>query len=360
MTNHEDLLIQIRQSSQSLSGSQALNSSEVVDRLVGVQAQDERGAHWSIGLRSQNSTEQDVNQSIADRKVLRTWLFRGTLHYVASKDLKWLLNLLSPRIIKGNARRYEQLGLDDAAFMKSQGVIERTLKSQVEATRSQLKSAFKQAAIPAEGQQVPYLLQRATLDGLVYVSRMQGRDTVFRLVSELDLPDTHIGRQDALVQLANRYFRGHGPASLHDFAWWAGLTVSVAREAIAGCEGLEETEWNGKPYFFFKESSVAKVESRVYLLPSFDDYFVSYSNRDLILGSVSIGQVKYGGGMFRPFVVINGRVSGTWHKEIKKNEIQVNIHLFIKSDPAIIEMIDFAGQELGHFYRKPVKINLLA
>jgi hypothetical protein len=357
MANDEDFLICLRQSSQLLVSPNEIDTHDIVQRLVGVQAQDDRGARWSIGLRSQKCTDEDVLQSIRKHEILRTWLFRGTLHYLAGDDFFWLMDLISPLVIEGNARRYNQLGLSDASFEKSRKAIQQVIKNQGEASRTELKNVFKREGIPSEGQQVPYLLQRAALEGLIYISSMRGRDMAFRLVSELGLPESHLGRQTALVQLAERYFRGHSPATVHDFAWWSGLPVSEARNAIAGCEDLEEMGWVGKLYFFIRKSLTAEIGNKAFLLPSFDDYLLSYNNRDVILDSVNTQQVKYGGGMFRPTVLINGLVVGTWRMDDKKSEIHVNIQLFGKPKAGEHEMIESTGRRMADFYQKPVSIN---
>jgi hypothetical protein len=44
---------------------------------------------------------------------------RGTLHFVAAQDARWLLALLTPRVIAQSAGRYRQLELDDATFAHS-------------------------------------------------------------------------------------------------------------------------------------------------------------------------------------------------------------------------------------------------
>ncbi|HEY3288562.1 MAG TPA: crosslink repair DNA glycosylase YcaQ family protein, partial [Anaerolineae bacterium] len=92
---------------------------EVVQWLGGVQAQDYQWAKWSIGLRTNECTDDDVEQAIGDVRIVRTWMFRGSLHFVAASDLAWLTLLLAPGIIKGNTRRYTQLELDNAAFARS-------------------------------------------------------------------------------------------------------------------------------------------------------------------------------------------------------------------------------------------------
>lgn len=55
--------------------------------LGGVQAQNYGGATWSIGLRLPGGTDSDVEQAIADHRLIRTWAMRGTLHFVAAEDI---------------------------------------------------------------------------------------------------------------------------------------------------------------------------------------------------------------------------------------------------------------------------------
>jgi len=77
--------------------------SGVVAALGALQAQDYLGSLWSIGLRLPNATEGSIEQAIADRGIVRTWPMRGTLHFVAATDVRWMLELLAPRVIARSA-----------------------------------------------------------------------------------------------------------------------------------------------------------------------------------------------------------------------------------------------------------------
>ena len=74
--------------------------------LGAVQAQDYLGSLWALGLRMRRAVEAEVEQAIADKAIVRTWPLRGTLHYVAAGDVRWMLGLSAPRTL---ARRYGQL-----------------------------------------------------------------------------------------------------------------------------------------------------------------------------------------------------------------------------------------------------------
>ena len=72
---------------------------DVVRWHCAVQAQEYLGALWALGLRMLHATEASIEQAIAERRIVRTWPMRGTLHFVAPEDAGWMLELLTPRVI---------------------------------------------------------------------------------------------------------------------------------------------------------------------------------------------------------------------------------------------------------------------
>src|SRR5436853_3396306 len=110
---------------------------DVVAWLGAVQAQDYLGAFWAVGLRTGKAIEKDVEKAIADRKIVRTWPMRRTLHFVAAEDVRWMLELLTPRVVAASARRAEQLlGLDEATIARSKKLLEKVLQGGKQLTRS--------------------------------------------------------------------------------------------------------------------------------------------------------------------------------------------------------------------------------
>jgi len=351
-------ILNVRLVSQLIANDEKHKATKVVMQLTGIQAQDEGGARWSIGLRIPGSTELDLIHSIETREFLRTWLFRGTMHYAACEDLGWLLKLLAPTVIKSNARRYEQLGLSSEDFAKSCSVISRLLQVDPEATRGELKQALNVAGIYTEGQRLPYLLQRAALDGLIYISGMRGREMTFRLLSELDLPYLDYDRTKLLSKLAERYFHGHGLAKLHDFAWWSGLPINDVREGLANCEGIQEFAYQGENYWFIEGDAQKTFEPFAVLLPPFDEFLLGYRGRELALEPAHTKFVNRGGGMFKSTFLIDGRVAGTWRKIDRKEHLQVEILPFATLTSHDKDLIDQAAHRLSEFYGKPVEVCL--
>ncbi len=198
--------------------------------MLAVQGQDYAGAKWSLGLRLSKSTAAGVEQAISDKIILRSWLLRGTLHLVSGTDIHWLLVLLGPGIIAGNKRRYRELELDEATLLRSNDLLANALQGNDQLGRKELLAFLRQNGISTEGQRGVYMLQRASLEGLICQGVMHANNPTFM---KLDgFPSKTMNRQEALAELARRYFISRGPATLQDFTWWSGLPAAEARAGL--------------------------------------------------------------------------------------------------------------------------------
>ena len=138
--------------SQHIKNQKLKHPSELVSWLGAVQAQDYSGAKWSVGLRLSGTTDKNVEQALKDRKLVRTWALRGTLHFVAASDIQWLLSLLAPRIISRNTRRYKELKLDESTLSLSNNILKNALNDDKYLNRRELLDILEQKGISTEGQ----------------------------------------------------------------------------------------------------------------------------------------------------------------------------------------------------------------
>jgi hypothetical protein len=342
--------------SQRLGAERCPAPEEAVEWLGGVQAQDYRWAKWSIGLRTAGCTVEDVDRAIHERRIVRTWVFRGTLHFVAAKDLAWLTALLAPGIIRKNGRRYRDLELDDHAFVQSQQVLQQFLEVHGALTRAEIKAHFVRRGVPAEGQRLPYLLQRAALSGLICEGPPRASKPTYVLLADWIDPQEPPAGDEALALLAQRYFASHGPATRHDFSWWSGLSAQEARLAIDSAAGLAPLEADGVQYWVAGHRPTVYAEDTAHLLPPFDEYLLGYKDRSLALNSTFAKRVNPGGGMLKPTVLLNGHIVGVWSYKREKEGLAVAIQPFRQLESNERDSIDDAGTQLGGFLSLPVKL----
>src|ERR1043165_464052 len=118
-----DLLRQ-RLSSQALARATFRRPEEAVAWFGAVQAQDYLGALWGIGQRVRGATEGDIEAAEPRRAIVRTWPMRGTLHFVAAADARWMTQLLAPRVLARNAARIRrEVGVDAAVVARCRDVV---------------------------------------------------------------------------------------------------------------------------------------------------------------------------------------------------------------------------------------------
>ncbi|MGD2148369.1 MAG: winged helix DNA-binding domain-containing protein [Anaerolineae bacterium] len=323
-----------------------------------MQAQDYPNAKWAVGIRSRGSTDATVGQDIAGGTIIRTWLMRGTLHFVARSDVRWILALLAPRIIAQSARRYRHLDLDERAFADSYEALARALEGGKRSARAELLGVLEQAGIAINGQRGYHILRRAALDGLICLGPMQGRQQTYVLLDEWVPRGQPLKRGDALGELAARYFRSHGPATVQDFAWWSGLPAADARAGLdAASARLHQLAFGGQTYWSAPiEALSSGRRPAAYLLPAYDEYLLGYKARDAVLDDKHHEPAVSRGGIFRPVVVLDGQVVGVWKRTLEAGSLVIAPSLFASlTEPESQALHEAAGQ-YGAFLGQPVVV----
>ena len=296
-----------------------------------MQAQDYLSALWSIAVRTPGMTEADVEQAIAKREIVRTWPMRGTLHFVPAADVRWMLELLTPRILAGSKRRWQELELDEKTFARSRKVIVRALIGGRHLARPAIMELLDRAGIVSGSQRGIHILSRLAMDRVICFGPRVGKQPSFVLFDEWVPNGSSLDRESALAEIARRYFRGHGPATLQDFVWWTGLKTSDAKIAVASiAPELDRRGVNGVEFYMspIGDKSVPSTTG-LFLLPPFDEYLVGYRDRSAALDTHRAHQVVPGGnGIFLPILVQRGRVIGTWRRTLQRNRVVVSASTF--------------------------------
>jgi hypothetical protein len=302
------------------------------DRLLSwlgvVQAQDYFGGKWSLGLRLPESTDSLIEQSISEKKIVRTWLMRGTLHFVAASDVRWMLALLAPRIIARNARRYRELNLDEATLARSNEILESALQDEKMLNRAELLAILQEKGISTEGQRAAYILQRASLEGLICQNVTIRNNPTYQSLDSLPTSKS-IEPEEALSELAKRYFTTRGPATLQDFVWWSGLLVADAQAGLEGImSDLVPETIEGQTYWRIPSSKSGLDHSpHVHLLPTFDEFLISYKDRSASLDTPAAQQVAVGN-RFKNTITMDGRVVGIWKRVLGKDRMIIDVETF--------------------------------
>jgi hypothetical protein len=316
-----------------------------------MQAQDYPQSKWATGSRCKHATDAAIEQAIAERSIVRTWALRGTLQIIAAQDVRWIIQLVGARLIASKAKSdVRRFALDEAAYAEAMRALEGLLHGRL-LTRKEAHVALETKGISTAGQRGYHILNHAALLGLICFGPWRGKEDTFVLMDEWLSATRSLTRDKALAEIALRYFRSHGPATVQDFAWWAGLTAGDARLALEGAESqLQQTTINDQTHWMHNESAATRNPSPdVQLLAGFDEYLLGYTDRAYQMQAMHNRRVIHSNGIFHPTVVVDGQIVGTWGRKTVKNKLAITANLFSPLSKRALDKLDDAAARYGEF-----------
>jgi hypothetical protein len=186
-------------------------------------------------------------------------------------------------------------------------------------------AALESAGVSTAKMRGLHILSRLAQDGLICFGAREGRQPTFALLDEWAPASKNLGRDEALAEIARRYFTSHGPATLQDFAWWTGLTLSDARAGLDMVTShLVKENFDGQVYWLSASFPASKAAApTAFLLPAFDEYTVAYKDRGAVLEPLSGARMITASEILSPVMVVDGRVIGTWKRTLRKNGVVI-------------------------------------
>lgn len=345
----------LRLAAQSIAASSFTSPSDVVRWMLAMQAQDYPGARWSVGLRLPGSTDAAVEAAVASGSIARSWPFRGTLHLVAPEDLGWMLPIAAERQASTSAKRRADLGITGADLDRATDIAHELMLGGRCVRRDLLLEAWRLGGVSTEGQRGYHLLWNLGHRSVLVFGPTEGKQPTFALYAERVPEPRVLDREEALGELALRYFRSHGPATVKDLAWWASITLGDARSGLgASRDQLERREVGGVEYWMAQ--GLEPATTGVHLLPGFDEYLLGYQDRSAALPAEHANRIVPGNnGMFLPTVVVDGRVMGTWRRTQTAKAVRVEITEFAPLTTRARRGARHGIERYGRFLGKPVE-----
>lgn len=299
----------------------------VVAWLGAVQAQEYGPAKWALGLRlPAGITDAKIQRALDAGRILRTHVLRPTWHFVTPADIRWMLELSAASVHRRLAIYDRRLGLDSAVFSRAAKICERVLRDRQFLTRRELGTHFASAGLPADSIRLLHIAMYIELEGVISSGPRRGKQATYALLDERVSNSVRLPREEALGELARRYFRSHGPATIRDFVWWSGLSTADARRGLE-MNRARKLELEGTTYWTLGGSSGVRPRHQlVHLLPIYDEYLVAYRDREAVPYGPSLIPTRAGGYVqFQHALVIMGQVVGTWRTTQTADGVQVNV-----------------------------------
>lgn len=319
------MITNIRILSQQLYTTQFDQPKDLVKWMGAMQAQEYNMSKWAIGARLKSGTLQQVEESLRRGEIIRTHIMRPTWHFVPAEDLRWMSQLSGHRVKNAYDSYAKKFGIPESTHTKCSKLLERILRDHNHLTKQEISDELNRAGVLHDPNIAHYFINRAEAMGQICSGIDKNKKSTYALLDERIPPTKELYKDEALAELARRYFRSHSPASMQDFLWWSGLTITETRQAIhLISDELHKEQFDSQELFIHQTWVDHKpCDDVLHFLPSFDEYLISYKDRSAALDPKHYAKAFNNFGTFYPVILHNGKIIGNWEKVTKKGGLTI-------------------------------------
>ena len=323
---------------------------EVLERLVGMQAQNHNAPYIGLWTRLRTFQRAELTRLLESRDVVKAALMRSTLHLMVVDDYVSFRPVLQSTL--GRA-------LQPFFATRADGPASDTFK---EALRAYLREQ------PRTGAELSVLFQKSFpgLDSISMNGAMRAQLPLVQVFPsgtwgftgkpaytdasswlERQLADPQAGLRPFVL----RYLAAFGPASVKDMQTWSGLTR--LQETIDSLlpELLIFRDEQGRELFDLPDAPRPNAETPapVCFLPMFDNLLLSYADRRRIIRETDRPAVFTINGQIQPTLLIDGFVRGIWKTKQTRSGATLLIELFEPLTSQIRREVLVEGEQLMHW-----------
>jgi hypothetical protein len=309
---------------QSLLRRRRLSTAQMIERLVGMQAQEPADPYVGLWTRLDGFRPEKLATLISQRRALRASLMRGTIHLVTARDALKLRPLMQPVLERTFFSGAFGRGIEGVNIKQLLAAI-RALVEEQPRTAVELRRALGERWPDNDAASLAYA---AYLVPLVQVPPRgiwgkSGRATWTTIESWLGRSLEPDPQPDEMVM---RYLAAFGPAAAVDVQTWSGLTR--LREVVERLRPRLRTfrDEHGKELFDLPRGPRPEPDTPAppRFLPQFDNVLLSHADRGRIVSEADRKRASMGGAT----LLIDGFVRGTWRIKRDRGGATLLIHPF--------------------------------
>ena len=316
-----------------------------VRSLLAVQAENPSQSAWAVAARTSEPRPADLADLLAAGRVLRTHVLRPTWHYVHADDALWLIELTRARVLRTVDQQLVPLADRMGALMDA--VVE-ILAQAPDRTRTDLAGSLAQRGYELTGMQLMLLAAHLELHAVICSGVPRAGDHTYSLFADRVGSPRRLEREEALVELALRYFTAHGPATERDLAYWATLTLTDVRRGLAGAaDRLESFEHADRTYWHAGGGPPASTSPKAHLLQVLDEMYRGYQDSRWVLdadGLLSRGRETAIG-----MAVVDGQVVAGMKRTLTARTVTFELGPLRPLEPHEVEAIQDAAARYAAF-----------
>src|SRR5690606_38184384 len=208
---------------------------------------------------------------------------------------------------------------------------------------------LRRSRIDVSARALAHLLFDLEAQAIVCSGPGAGKQFTYALLEERAPRARSLSRDEAIAELARRYFRSHGPATVRDFAWWSGLTMGDARR---GAEAVKAGVLDRGP-------EPSRVAGATYLLPNFDEYLVAYRDRQAVADPGRARNLGVFTEVGHPhYLIVDGRIAGGWRYGLNGDRVSVRVRTYDELPRRHVNAVSEAAARYGSFVGKTPEVHI--
>jgi Winged helix DNA-binding domain len=281
---------------------------EVIERLVGLQAQEPGDPYVALWSRIEGFYPDALGRLLTDRRAVRMGLMRTTLHLVTDRDALALYPVMADvlrRAFRSSPFAKALAGVDiEAVIAASRLIVEAEPQTPADLGR-RLAEQWPDRPSAALGYVARFLLPLVQVPPRgVWGMTSRARNTTL---------EAWLGRAPgapAVDDVVRRYLAAFGPATVADIRTWSWLTGLRAVVERLRPELRTYRDERRRELFDIADGVIADpgVPAPVRFLPMYDNVFLSHEDRARVLvDGLSVADLTWKGG-----VLVDGFVRGAW------------------------------------------------
>ncbi|MFL5685239.1 MAG: winged helix DNA-binding domain-containing protein [Chloroflexota bacterium] len=298
---------------------------DVVEHLVGMQAQEPIDPYVGLWARIDGFDPRELSAAIEQRQVVRMGLLRGTLHLVTARDCLGQYPILADvmaRSWRSSPFAKRLVGVDlDAVLARARSLLEERPM-----TPSELGSAMAASWPDRDSTSLAYAARFLLPLVQVPPRGLWGRTSRPANTTAEAWLGAQMETAPSVDDLIMRYLAAFGPASISDMRVWSWLTG--LREVVDRLRPRLRTfrDEGGKELFDIEDGLIADddLPAPIRFLPQYDNVFLSHDDRSRIL----IDGLKIEDLVWKAGVLVDGYVRAAWRIRRDKQAATMTVTLY--------------------------------
>jgi hypothetical protein len=289
-------------------------AAEVIEQLVGMQAQIPNDPYFALWTRLVDFNPRELSDLIADRKAVRLAMMRSTIHLVTARDclqLRPVLQTVQDRVLyKSSPFGRQIVGMDLGALVAAG----REIVDEKPRTMAELGKRLQERWPDCDSTSMAYGIRAFAPLVQVPPRGLWGKKGQTTLTTAEHWLGGPLSDDDSPDDIILRYLAAFGPATIIDAQYWSGLTK--LKEAFERLRPKLMTfrDERGKELFDLPDAPRPDpdVPAPPRFLPQFDNVLLGHNDRSRIAGAQVKGQQFVIDNRYPGTILVDGFLSGIW------------------------------------------------